>query len=421
MDPDVSVFFNPKCSKCRTARGLLEERGIEAELVEYLHDPPTRTELERILRLLGTDDPRAITRTGEDRYRELGLDGADRERAPRRPGRQPGADRAAHRRRGRPCRGGPAPGTVAGVAGLTAAGRRRRHRRTSVPRAPIGSIGAFRAGRIGHRGSTPPRRPGRDSPRRHVSTPSTRSLDEEEPTEPSSGELEPARPVTRRRMILGGFLVRWRELLVVVAVLTALAALVYGTHVRDGGFLMDDWSNAAKTRFLAACCGTGSTGQGAGYLVQVQNLLADGPAAYHIGLPVLIPFSFFAFRPAIAPHLALAVALGVLVSACMSCSAAWRRCTPASSLFPWSDANRLWAMAVSWPSWARRPLRRLAVVWCCTPWPWCSTPAASPSTSWWPAPCSSASPSTTCTATPTGTWHGRAWHCGGWPTSSSPA
>ncbi len=80
MDPDVSVFFNPKCSKCRTARGLLEERGIEAELVEYLHDPPTRTELERILRLLGTDDPRAITRTGEDRYRELGLDGADREK-----------------------------------------------------------------------------------------------------------------------------------------------------------------------------------------------------------------------------------------------------------------------------------------------------------------------------------------------------
>ena len=79
MDADVSVFFNPKCSKCRTARGLLEERGIQAELVEYLDDPPTRVELERILRLLGTDDPRAITRTGEGRYRELGLDGADRE------------------------------------------------------------------------------------------------------------------------------------------------------------------------------------------------------------------------------------------------------------------------------------------------------------------------------------------------------
>lgn len=73
------MFFNPRCSKCRTARGLLEERGIAAELIEYLDDPPTRTELERVLRLLGTDDPRAITRTGEDRYRELGLGDADRD------------------------------------------------------------------------------------------------------------------------------------------------------------------------------------------------------------------------------------------------------------------------------------------------------------------------------------------------------
>lgn len=78
MDDDVSVFYNPRCSNCRTARGLLADRGIEAELIEYLDEPPTREELERVLRLLGTDDPRAIIRAKEDRYRELGLDGADR-------------------------------------------------------------------------------------------------------------------------------------------------------------------------------------------------------------------------------------------------------------------------------------------------------------------------------------------------------
>ncbi|MDP9019798.1 MAG: hypothetical protein M3N25_03180 [Actinomycetota bacterium] len=146
---------------------------------------------------------------------------------------------------------------------------------------------------------------------------------------------------------------RWGELAIVVTVLAVLAALVYGTHVRDGGFIMDDWSNAAKTRFLAACCGTGATGQGSGYLAQVQNLLADGPAAYHIGLPVLIPFSFFAFRPAIAPHLALAVALGVLVSTCMYAVLRSFRVAPVHAalmaalvlVFPWSDSNRLWAMA----------------------------------------------------------------------------
>ena len=78
-EEDVTVFFNPRCSKCRTVSGLLEERGIDAELIEYLQRPPTRADLERVLRLLGTDDPRSITRTGEDRYRELGLDGADRD------------------------------------------------------------------------------------------------------------------------------------------------------------------------------------------------------------------------------------------------------------------------------------------------------------------------------------------------------
>ena len=78
-EEDVTVFFNPRCSKCRTVSGLLQERGIEAELIEYLQRPPTRAELERVLRLLGTDDPRSIIRTGEARYRELGLEAADRD------------------------------------------------------------------------------------------------------------------------------------------------------------------------------------------------------------------------------------------------------------------------------------------------------------------------------------------------------
>lgn len=76
---DMTVWFNPSCSKCRTASGLLAERGVEADYVRYLEQAPTREELERVLSLLGTDDPRAITRTGEARYAELGLDGADRD------------------------------------------------------------------------------------------------------------------------------------------------------------------------------------------------------------------------------------------------------------------------------------------------------------------------------------------------------
>ena len=77
---DATVYFNPSCSKCRGARDLLEERGVDAAYVAYLQDTPSRAELERVLGLLGTDDPRAILRTGEAVYGELDLADADRDR-----------------------------------------------------------------------------------------------------------------------------------------------------------------------------------------------------------------------------------------------------------------------------------------------------------------------------------------------------
>lgn len=79
MADDVTVWFNPNCSKCRGARDLLDERGVSCELVRYLDDAPSRDELERVLQLLGTDDPRTMMRTGEDVYKELELASADRD------------------------------------------------------------------------------------------------------------------------------------------------------------------------------------------------------------------------------------------------------------------------------------------------------------------------------------------------------
>jgi arsenate reductase len=79
MSDEVTVWFNPQCSKCRTAHGILEERGVAADYVRYLDDAPSREDLERLLALLGTDDPRAITRTGEPVYSDLSLEGADRD------------------------------------------------------------------------------------------------------------------------------------------------------------------------------------------------------------------------------------------------------------------------------------------------------------------------------------------------------
>lgn len=76
---DVVIWHNPRCSKSRGALALLDEQGADVEQVRYLDTPPSRAEIERVLELIGTDDPRAIMRTGEPVYTELGLATADRD------------------------------------------------------------------------------------------------------------------------------------------------------------------------------------------------------------------------------------------------------------------------------------------------------------------------------------------------------
>ena len=76
---DTSVYFNPSCSKCRTAQGILQERGLDADYIQYLDTPPTLADLRRLMGLLGIEDPRAMMRRGEAVYDELRLDDADDE------------------------------------------------------------------------------------------------------------------------------------------------------------------------------------------------------------------------------------------------------------------------------------------------------------------------------------------------------
>lgn len=64
----MEIWHNPRCSKSRAALALLTEHGAEPTVRRYLDDPPTRDELERALAALGTEDPLAITRTGEPAF-----------------------------------------------------------------------------------------------------------------------------------------------------------------------------------------------------------------------------------------------------------------------------------------------------------------------------------------------------------------
>ncbi len=68
----VTIWHNPRCSKSRAGLALLEEQGVEAEVRKYLDRPPTKEELAALLQKLGIT-PRALMRTKEAVYKELGL------------------------------------------------------------------------------------------------------------------------------------------------------------------------------------------------------------------------------------------------------------------------------------------------------------------------------------------------------------
>jgi len=68
----VTIWHNPRCSKSRNAAALLEEQGIEAEVVKYLDTPPSKEELVEMLKMLGIS-ARELMRTKEDIYKALDL------------------------------------------------------------------------------------------------------------------------------------------------------------------------------------------------------------------------------------------------------------------------------------------------------------------------------------------------------------
>ncbi|MEE9491769.1 MAG: arsenate reductase (glutaredoxin) [Gammaproteobacteria bacterium] len=70
------IYHNPRCSKSRQTLELLNEKQIDAEIIEYLKTPPDTTEIKHILKMLGLK-PRELMRTWETEYKEAGLDNPD--------------------------------------------------------------------------------------------------------------------------------------------------------------------------------------------------------------------------------------------------------------------------------------------------------------------------------------------------------
>ncbi len=72
----VKIYHNPRCSKSRQTLQLLEEQGVQIDIIEYLKTPPTAEELEHILQLLKLQ-PRELMRTKEPEYKATGMDNND--------------------------------------------------------------------------------------------------------------------------------------------------------------------------------------------------------------------------------------------------------------------------------------------------------------------------------------------------------
>ena len=68
----IKIFHNPRCSKSRQTLTILEDNGIDVDIIEYLKESPNKETLLQIINLLDIK-PRDLIRKGEAIYKEKRL------------------------------------------------------------------------------------------------------------------------------------------------------------------------------------------------------------------------------------------------------------------------------------------------------------------------------------------------------------
>ena len=68
----AKIYHNTRCSKSRATLAILEQNNVEFEIVNYLENPPSESELKSILQDLGIGS-RDLIRKGESVYKDLQL------------------------------------------------------------------------------------------------------------------------------------------------------------------------------------------------------------------------------------------------------------------------------------------------------------------------------------------------------------
>ncbi len=77
---DLTLWHNPRCSKSRQAKEILDAADMPYEERRYLDRPPTAAELDEVLHALGME-PWELARMGEDVAKELHLRDEPHDRA----------------------------------------------------------------------------------------------------------------------------------------------------------------------------------------------------------------------------------------------------------------------------------------------------------------------------------------------------
>ena len=76
MSKKATIYHNPRCSKSRNTLALLNEHQFEIEEIRYLENPPEKEKLSKLCGMLGVY-PKEIVRTGEQLFKDLGLNKND--------------------------------------------------------------------------------------------------------------------------------------------------------------------------------------------------------------------------------------------------------------------------------------------------------------------------------------------------------
>ncbi len=69
----VQILHNPRCSKSRATLQLLQDKGLQPEIILYQDTPPDVSQITEILAMLDMQ-PRDLIRKGQPEYKQMGLD-----------------------------------------------------------------------------------------------------------------------------------------------------------------------------------------------------------------------------------------------------------------------------------------------------------------------------------------------------------